>query len=112
MNNEQILQKALEVYPPEYEQEDFDETWDMNKQYREPYIKALKEIESLPKIKVWVARDLGNEIELNLFTEKPTRGEFNWFVSNGDIIKLNRNIFPELKWESEPIEVELIIRKL
>lgn len=112
MNDKQIEQRALEVYPPEYEQEDFDETWDINKQYREPYIKALKEIESLPKIKGWVTRDLGNEIESNLFTEKPIRGEFNWFVSNGDIIRLNRNIFPELKWEDEPIEVELLIRKL
>ena len=33
-------QKALESYPPEYEQEDFDETWDMNLQYREPYIEG------------------------------------------------------------------------
>ena len=33
-------QKALEAYPPEYEQEDFDKTWDMNIQYREPYIKG------------------------------------------------------------------------
>ena len=41
MNDKQIEQRALEVYPPEYEQEDFDETWDINKQYREPYIKAL-----------------------------------------------------------------------
>lgn len=58
----------------------------------------------------WVARDLGNEVELNLFTEKPIRGEFNWFVSNGDIIRLNRNIFPELKWEDTPIEVEIMIK--
>ena len=55
MTDKQIEEKALKAYPPEYEQEDFDETWDINKQYREPYIKALKEIESLPKIKGCVA---------------------------------------------------------
>lgn len=57
----------------------------------------------------WVTRDLGNEAELNLFTEKPIRGEFNWFVSNGDIIRL-KNIFPELKWEDTPMEVEITIK--
>jgi poly-D-alanine transfer protein DltD len=115
MTDKQIEEKALEAYPPEYEQEDFDETWDMNEQYREPYIKALKEIESLPKIKGWVARDqqvdefYGNGLILH--HSKPTR-EGNEWSSKTIAMHLPLDFFPDLTWESDPIEVELLIRKV
>lgn len=113
MNNEQILQKALEVYPPEYEQEDFDETWDMNEQYREPYIKALLEVESLPKVHGWIARD--KDGLLGFYSDKPQRFDDKaWWCDPGcyTALALPPESYPEITWESEPIEVELIIRKL
>ena len=63
-------QKALEAYPPEYEQEDFDETWDMNTQYREPYIQGYDQ--ALCDIKKRV-------IEIIDYQKK------EWFETNADI---------------------------
>ena len=37
--------RALEAYPPHSEQEDFDETWDSNEQYRLPYIEGYEQAE-------------------------------------------------------------------
>ena len=58
------------------------------------------------KYKLWVARD--NNGKLYLYNEKPKY--YNnleaWFVG-GICAKLDNNIFPNLTWEDEPIEVEL-----
>ena len=112
MNNEQILQKALKVYPPEYEHEDFDE-WDINEKYREPYIKALLEVESLPKVHGWIARD--KDGLLGFYSDKPQRFDDKaWWCDPGcyTALALHPDSYPEITWESEPLEVELIIRKL
>ena len=123
MKKEQIDQKALDVYPnapgykPEYirEQENFDQAL-----RREGYIKALKEIEELPKINSWVARDKvgwGNSKGwLRLHFRKPERTIRSWDSANefleDESQTLNSDMFPELTWESEPVEVELLIRKI
>lgn len=56
--------------------------------------------------KLWVARD--NNGELYLYNEKPEyyNGSKVW-VAGGICAKLDNNLFPELKWEDEPLEVKL-----
>lgn len=116
MTEEQINEKALEEYPKEtYYDRDICDYVDINAKERDGYIKALKEIESLPKIKGWVVRD---ECGLWFYREKPYKveGTFysHWTDKNGpnSELPLDDNLFPELTWEDKPIEVELIIRKV
>jgi hypothetical protein len=77
--------------------------------------KALTEINSLPKIKGWVARD--KDGCLNLFCSPPPlcptplRGEVSWVLPPNPMA-LNGADFPDLHWEDEPIEVELLIKKV
>lgn len=85
--------------------------------------KALTEIESLPKIHGWVARckwPCPRELYFYHGEEKPIRcgsqvedagGDFYWDFLH-DISPLPPTMFPDLKWEDEPIEVELLIRKI
>lgn len=67
------------------------------------------------KIKGWVARDKNVDAfrgnGLILHHSKPTREGSEW-SSNTIMMHLPIKFFPELTWESEPIEVELIVRKL
>jgi len=117
MTQEEIKKKALEIYPREggscitaFGKFEIDH----NAPKREGYIKALTEIESLPKIKGWVARFKNGH--LWLFSKKPQRICIHfdrWYWGNGDAEKqLPNDMFPDLKWEDEPIEVELLIRKV
>ena len=78
--------------------------------------KTSKDYESLPKIHGWVARQPDGS--LWLFAEKPYFNRcFNeWGTAIdeerelGDIT--DSTIFSDLTWESEPVEVELLIRKI
>lgn len=110
MTDKQIEERALEAYP--------EETYSITgEELREGYIKgyteAKKEIESLPKIKCWIARDKyinefwGNGLVLHY--SKPVRKSTEW-SSNTIAMHLPDEMFPEITWESEPKEVELIIR--
>lgn len=58
------------------------------------------------KYKLWVARD--NNGELYLYNEKPEcyNDSKVWFAC-GICAKLDNNLFPDLTWEDEPLEVEL-----
>nr|DAG79346.1 MAG TPA: hypothetical protein [Caudoviricetes sp.] len=54
--------------------------------------------------KFWVARDKSGK--LYLYNEKPEYyNDFKVWFACGIIAKLDNNLFPELKWEDEPIEV-------
>lgn len=66
-------------------------------------------VESLSTVKGLVARD--EDGCLKFFDEKPIREE-NFWINTGDQIQLKEELFPDVTWESEPIEVELNIRKL
>lgn len=110
MTQEEIEQKALEVYP-------FNRNiyfgGDNNEDKRGGYIKALTEIKSLPKIKGWVARD--GEGYLTICGTLPKRAkndEGNLIWDAFSSLDVDTNIFPDLKPEDGPIEVELIIRKV
>jgi len=70
------------------------------------------------KIKGWVARDQitgGDKTNLYFGYEKPTRiktGLYNTWFGFGDFISLPKEMFPELTWKDEPIEVEFTIKKV
>lgn len=80
---------------------------------RNGYIAACKEYESLPKIHGWVARDKNGE--LNLFPGEPYRAEGRYlrcWYNDGGFCRIDSKLFPEITWKSEPVEVELLIRKV
>lgn len=78
---------------------------------------------------MWVARDKGvnkSTGRLRLFLKiKPDRHIYYdiWTVLGGNAygpmgecppdycIEISPNLFPDLKWEDEPVEVELVIKK-
>ena len=53
---------------------------------------------------VWIARD--KEGTLNLFDRKPVKFGDYW-DSFWDRHELNKELYPEITWETEPIEFEL-----
>lgn len=64
---------------------------------------------------MWVARD--KDECLWLFIDKPIRSKtsFWWEVDtknsllrDDDCMEINGGLFPELRWEDEPLEVELV----
>ena len=133
MTKEQINEKALEAYPEKYVKLPFClNEKDINTGHREGYKKALNDIESLIKVKGWIARSQGSDwikkdgkqvlIEnnyngaLSFYSQKPTRGKWMWDSMTGTHIIIsmpgNPTCFEELSWEDEPIEVELLIRKV
>ena len=124
MTEEQINEKALEAYPEIYVQTPYCmSTYDVNEDHRGGYKKALNDIESLPKIKGWVARckwRCPQELYFYSGDDKPIRcgshvddvnEDFYWDF-NHEAYPLPPTTFPELTWEDEPIEVELLIRKV
>ena len=68
---------------------------------------------------MWIARD--KDGELNLYTHKPNRctavgwNNESWDIQSTDeyvnFMTLDPSMFPELTWDDEPIEVELVIKK-
>lgn len=56
---------------------------------------------------MWVARD--KDGELILFYNKPFRLEYDrWATTWINWMKLDSKLFPDLTWDDEPIEVELV----
>lgn len=62
------------------------------------------------KIKGWVARD--SDGSLTLCKAKPQRYMNDCWVNAEEYFPLGSQIFPELTFEDEPIEVELTIKKI
>lgn len=70
------------------------------------------------KLKCWIARDecSGDESNLYIGQKKPRRipetaPGFGMWCDYGEFMALPPEMFPELTYSDEPIEVELIIRK-
>ena len=133
MTQEQINEKALEAYPEKYVKLPLCmNEKDINTGRREGYKRALNDVESLIKVKGWVARSQGSDWvekdrkqvliennyngELSFYSKKPTRGKCMWDSMNGTHFIIsnhgNPTCFEELSWEDEPIEVEILIRKV
>ena len=54
---------------------------------------------------MWVARDQLYDV-LALWIDKPERAGTYWGSSNRSF-RLDKKLFPNLKWEDEPIKVKL-----
>lgn len=62
------------------------------------------------EMKMWIARDSDGMLCL-FYCFKPQKGKNVWSGDTHPII-LNKSMFPEIKWsDSEPTEVEIIIKK-
>lgn len=70
-------------------------------------------------IQGWVCRDKKDNA-LNLHAEKPYRAQSGYDVSDepdwwesdcASFLPIDKNLFPNLTWESEPEEVKLIIKR-
>lgn len=69
-----------------------------------------KQLDADTVIQGWVARD-GNG-ELYIYSKKPNRTEWNrCWAQGGSFLQLLPNLLPDLTWESDPIEVEIIIKR-
>lgn len=55
---------------------------------------------------MWIARDKTGR--LFLYYTKPKRHKTGWHIKGDPYLQLDKSMFPELKWEDEPREVELI----
>lgn len=78
-------------------------------EYEKGRADVLADMANAPKIKGWVARDSVDN-RLTLFMAKPYRGSMYWIAQA--ISSLPIECYPDLKWEDEPIEVELTINKI
>ena len=59
-------------------------------------------------IKIWVARDKCGE--LYAYLREPERGECAWVSAGCGYILIHNNLFPNLRWEDNPIEAEMTIK--
>ena len=62
-----------------------------------------------PVIQGWVARD-GNG-NLWAYTHKPIRSDKTYWLGEGADFTLSNDMLPDLTWVSDPLEVELIIKR-
>ena len=74
-----------------------------------------EQLASLPTIKGYVARDGHGSLEFS--SEKPSRLEWCgwklWKITRGTpVVVLPNTLFPDLRWEDEPREVEIIIKEV
>ena len=80
-------------------------------------IQIVKEkYESLPKIRGWVARDKDGTLAFHTGAAPVRMKEFSsrkeiW-DNFGSGMNISKSMFPEILWESDPVEVELLIRKI
>ena len=117
MDEQEINKRALKAYPEIHEKEFSDERNlipnAIQDARREGYTKSLKEINNLPKIEGWIARNKEPD-ELCFFPgeEPPTRMVDYWFAGFAWSYTKIQDTLPELTWEDEPLKVELIINKL
>jgi hypothetical protein len=60
---------------------------------------------------MYLARDKNHD--LYLFNELPRRGNECWWAESGvdgTYLKLDKSLYPEVRWESAPLQVSLTTR--
>lgn len=68
---------------------------------------------NVPKIKGWVARYANGDLEVGREKPRYYEDEGKTYITDpSPTIPLDKSWFPELRWLDEPIEVELILRKI
>lgn len=85
----------------------FDRAYVLGKQETKQEIKQETDAEDTV-IQCWVARDGGGNLSLSI--AKPARHHYSlsWISV---CVNIPKHLFPDLTWESDPIEVELIIKR-
>ncbi len=107
MTPEEINKKAKEAFPDGVDNERD------TAMLRLGFETAYKEISALPTIKGWVARDEDGTLEF--YDSKPQRIEDMEFWNSETSMfctSLPKDMLPSLRWEDEPIEVEIIIKEV
>ena len=59
---------------------------------------------------MYLARDKNND--LYLFYERPHKVRDCWWADSqldGSYLKLDKTLYPEVTWDSEPFQVELVV---
>ena len=58
---------------------------------------------------MWVARDKDGSLWI-YFDDKPKKSHDKWWATNQSVryCRINSSLFPDLRWEDEPIEVKLV----
>lgn len=93
-------------------------TLDMNEFYQESELDFNVDAKDTV-ISGWVCRDKKDNA-LNFHAEKPYRAqsgydvydEPDWWESDcASFLPLDKSLFPDITWESDPIEVEIIIKR-
>jgi len=117
MTQEQITQKALEVYPISNVRNTLGYIYDENRDKREGYIQALTEIESMPSVKGWLVRDwIGNFLCFFRKGKPITKREGRWEDNDGHTGEILGAYYSDkiddLTWDSEPVDAEIIIRTI
>lgn len=59
---------------------------------------------------MYLARDKNRD--LYLFNERPQRGKECWWAEagvDGTYLKLDKSLYPEVDWESDPLPVSLVV---
>ena len=61
---------------------------------------------------IWLARDKSGILFLYVSNNEPKKEDECWSCYDGDLIALDGNLFPEVKWsDKEPTKVKLAIEK-
>lgn len=63
-------------------------------------------------IDAWVARDMDGSLGIFYDGKEPEmRGCCDYHFAPGKVLHVPRHIFPDLTWESDPEEVEIILKR-
>lgn len=60
---------------------------------------------------MYLARDKNND--LYLFCDRPQRGTECWWAESGidgTYLKMEKSLYPEVTWDSDPLPVALVVR--
>ena len=82
---------------------------DLAEAYAAGMLAERERMASCPTIKGWVARDENGQ--LWLYAQRPFRNHTVWTTDKGRyFIRINDTFLPDLRWEDEPIEAEIIVK--
>jgi len=110
MKKEDIERKAGEAFPgcP------MDSLYDYDQELRrEGYVRGMEDALDMPSVRGWAVRDTDGQTLFYAGTEMPVRFHEDWmapqWTGRGTPLPLDGGLFPGLTWESEPLEVRLVI---
>lgn len=58
--------------------------------------------------KFWIARDIDGGLLLFYSEDAPVKDSSDWVSDNGECIDMPKDNYPEVTWESGPLEVKVV----